>query len=89
MTTRLVDWMRAWICTCHWSGTVTSRAEMAALAQSTPSTRLPRSTELTRLPRLNALTRLYALTWLRPRLIGERFAARAFGAAGPFSVYSP
>ena len=34
MTTRCADWMRAWICTCHWSGTVCSRAEMSSSSAS-------------------------------------------------------
>src|SRR5581483_2238534 len=29
-TTRACDWMRAWICTCHWSGAVSSRAAIAS-----------------------------------------------------------
>jgi len=30
MMTLAPDWILAWICTCHWSGTVCSRAEMSA-----------------------------------------------------------
>ena len=34
MTTREVLWIRAWICTCHWSGTVTPAPAISASSGS-------------------------------------------------------